>query len=161
MNGCINFRLIHFVAVPQQLLLYLIELYDICFVAETCGQIDNCRQFTGNPLAIGPGGIGLILIGMTIHGVIAMIFLVLIESGVFRNMWNKLTCTTVLYAQGSDAKEDKDVAIERIAVKHIFQVMGPVALSLNVSDLWRHLPVRGSRYCRDLSISPCQWPAAL
>ena len=111
-------------AVLRRFLLYQFELYDSCFVAETCAQLDNCLQFVSNPLAIGPGGIGLILIGFAIHGVIAMILLVLIESGVFRNMWNKLTITTVLDAKGSDAQEDEDVATERIAVKHIFQVIG-------------------------------------
>ena len=79
-------------------------------------------------MAIGPGGVGLILIGFAIHGVIAMVLLVLIESGVFSKMWNNLTCTTVLYALTSDAQEDEDVATERIAVKHILQVMGSESL---------------------------------
>ena len=122
-------------AVPRRFILDIIALYDSCFVAETCGQTDDCRlQFVSNPLAIGAGGIGLILIGLAIHGVIAMIVLVLIDSGVFSNMWNKLTCTTVLYAQSSDAEEDEDVATERISVKHILQV-GETGASCNKCKL--------------------------
>ena len=78
---------------------------------------DYCQPYVSNPLSFAPGGIGLILLGLAIHGVVTMTLLVVIDCGFFHNVWYKLTCIAGLDPYRFVATEDVDVEEERQRVR--------------------------------------------
>ena len=59
-------------------------------IAETCHMSDECLRFTAHIFS--KKGIGENLLGLAVHGAVAMTFLVLFDNGVFHTLWHQLMC---------------------------------------------------------------------
>ena len=64
----------------------------ILSISDTCKYANQCLVYTNRPLSADVGGIGLILLALVIHGVLAFVLLVLIDCGMFRNIAHRMAC---------------------------------------------------------------------
>ena len=93
------------------------------FPSETCGSHSNveCWSYTVNPLSFESGGIGKYLVVFAIQGVVQIMLLLVLDSGILTTSWYRLTEAVSEKRTIGELDEDGDVKDERSRVQEILR----------------------------------------